>query len=275
MTEAFDTVELSDPALERDGLRLATVRSAHLRTRTDVSLWVPQAERIDTLLILLHGVYGSHWVWSMKGGVHRTAQRMVDSHEIAPLVIAMPNDGLIADGSGYLNWPHGGDVVRWILDEVPAIARVAAPNLSPTAKIAIAGLSMGGYAALRLGANFPERFCAVSAHSAFMDIAEIGAFTDEPLTNYLNIAPREELSVAYWLGKHRDRLPPIRFDCGLDDDLLTSNRQLHQFLSGQGIAHQYAEFPGGHEWCYWQIQVAHTLQHVDRCSHPEVAHEAL
>ena len=275
MTEAFATVELSDPALERDGLRFATVRSRHLHARSDVSLWIPKADRIGILLILLHGVYGSHWVWSMKGGVHRTAQRMVETREIAPLVIAMPSDGLIADGSGYLTWLQGADVERWILDEVPAIARIAAPSLSPTADIAIAGLSMGGYAALRLGSKYPERFSAVSAHSAFMDIEDIGAFTDEPLTNYLSAAPHEELSVAYWLGRHRDRMPPIRFDCGLEDDLLARNRHLHQFLSRQGIIHQYAEFPGGHEWSYWQAHVAHTLRHVDRYSRPEVPHEAL
>lgn len=268
-------MELSDPAFERDGLRLATVKSRHLRARSDVSFWIPKADRIDTLLILLHGVYGSHWAWSMKGGVHRIAQRMVDADEIAPLVIAMPNDGLIDDGSGYLTWPQGADVERWILDEVPAIARIAAPSLSPTAKIAIAGLSMGGYAALRLSGKYPERFSAVSAHSAFMDIAEIGAFTRRLSTEYLSTAPHEELSVAYWLGKHRDRLPPMRFDCGLEDDLLASNRELHQYLSGQRIDHEYDEFPGGHTWSYWLAHVARTLQHVDRYSRPEVFREAL
>ena len=274
MTEPFETLELSDPAYERDGLRLVTVNSKHLRKRSDVSLWVPKAERVGTLLILLHGVYGSHWAWSMKGGVHHTAQRLMENHEINPMVIAMPNDGLVGDGSGYLTWPGGEDVERWILEEVPAIAQIAAPNLLLSANIGIAGLSMGGYAALRLGSKYPEQFCAISAHSAFVRIEGIAAFTKEPIESYLRTAPHEELSASYWINKHRNKLPPIRFDCGLNDALLESNRELHAELCERDIAHEYAEFPGGHEWLYWQTHVAETLRHVDRCSRQEAPREA-
>lgn len=59
MTDRFHTVELSDPAFEREGLRHATVKSRALGRRGDVTLWVPRAPRIGGLLILLHGVWGS------------------------------------------------------------------------------------------------------------------------------------------------------------------------------------------------------------------------
>ncbi|MEO6817926.1 MAG: hypothetical protein ABI177_14630 [Edaphobacter sp.] len=62
MTEPFHTVEFSDRAYEHEGLRVVTVKN-----RADVSVWVPSAQKINKLLILLHGVYGSHWVWSQKG----------------------------------------------------------------------------------------------------------------------------------------------------------------------------------------------------------------
>jgi putative tributyrin esterase len=273
LSESFESLELSDPDQERDGLRVATVKSRYLRRRSDVSIWIPGAESIGTLLILLHGVYGSHWIWSMKGGVHRTAQRMLESHEIDPMVIAMPNDGLAADGSGYLMRPGVEDVERWILDEVPAIARIAAPNLMRCANIAIAGLSMGGYAALRLGSKYPERFSSISAHSAFERIEQISAFTKEPIETYLRTAPHEELSASHLLSKNRNRLPSIRFDCGLDDDLLETNRGLHASLCEQGIANEYGEFPGSHDWPYWRTHVADTLRHADRHSKRKVTHE--
>ena len=269
MTEPFPTIEISDPAYEHDGIRVVTVQSPALGHRGDVSLWVPRAERIGTLLILLHGVYGSHWVWSLKAGAHRTAHRMIEAQEISPLVLAMPSDGLSRDGSAYLTWPGGEDVERWILDEVPAIARLAAPALQPDAKIAIAGLSMGGYGALRLGSKYPERFSAISAHSAITDITGISSFTDVPLNPYLACAPREELSSLHWLRTHRDRLPPLRFDCGVEDDLLESNRALHHALTEQKIVHDYTEYPGGHEWSYWQRYLPETLRHVDRHSQRE------
>lgn len=223
---------------------------------------MPQAERIGTLLILLHGVYGSHWVWSQKGGTHRTAQRMLDAGEIAPMVIAMPSDGLSRDGSGYLTWPGGPDVERWIVEEVPALAQLAAPALLPNAKLAIAGLSMGGYGALRLGAKYAQRFSAIAAHSAIVDITDLESFVEEPLAEYFSCAPREELDALYWIRKHRDLLPPLHFDCGVDDALIGSNRRLHAALEREGIAHTFAEHAGGHEWPYWQRHVAGTLRHV-------------
>lgn len=267
MIESFHTVELSDAEFAREGLRMATVRSRALGQRADVSVWMPQAERVDTLLILLHGVYGSHWAWSLKGGAHRTAQRMTDAGDIAPLIIAMPSDGLGGDGSGYLTWPDVQDVERWIVEEVPLVAQLAAPALLSNAKVAIAGLSMGGYGALRLGAKYADRFCAISAHSAITDIVQIEDFVQEPLSNYLACAPREELSVLHWLRASRDCLPPLRFDCGVDDHLVTGNRVLHQALVEDGIAHEYREYSGGHAWPYWQEHIAETLRFVNRHCH--------
>ena len=260
MTDPFHTIALSDPAYEQEGLRLATVKSAALGRRADVSIWVPAVSKISTLLILLHGVYGSHWAWSQLGGVHRTAQRMVAAGEIEPLVIAMPSDGLGRDGSGYLTHPHAEDAERWIIDEVPALANLAAPALIAQPKIAIAGLSMGGYGALRLGAKYADRFTSISAHSAITDISDLQGFVDEPIDDYLQAATREELSTLYWLRKHRDRLPKLRFDCGVEDNLIGSNRALHAALENDGISHVYEEFAGGHVWTYWQQYVERTLR---------------
>lgn len=258
----FHTVELSDPAFESDGLRVATVKSRALGRRADASFWVPTADRIGTLLILLHGVWGSHWVWSQKGAAHRTAQRMLDAGEIAPLVLAMPSDGLGRDGSGYLTWPEDCDVERWIVEEVPALARLAAPALQPDASIAIAGLSMGGYGALRLGAKYPTRFSAIAAHSAITGVDDLLSFVEEPLPEYLACAPREELDAVYWMRRNRAQLAPLRFDCGVNDALISSNRALHHELLREGIAHTWIEHAGGHEWPYWQQHFADTLRHV-------------
>lgn len=259
---SFHTFELSDPDYEFEGMRSVTVKSPALRGRGDVSVWVPDASLVDTLLILLHGVWGSHWVWSQKAGVHKTARSMLNAGDIRPMVIAMPSDGLFADGSGYLAHPHRGDIERWIVNEVPAIARLAAPALSPVARIGLAGLSMGGYGALRLGAKYSDRFHAVSAHSAITEIIEMQSFVEEPLSRFLECAPREELSPLYWLRKHHSRLPRIRFDCGVDDALINGNRQLHATLEAESIAHHYEEFAGGHTWPYWRKHVEETLRFV-------------
>jgi putative tributyrin esterase len=264
LTNPFTTVELSDHDLERENLRYATVKSPALRARGDVTLWVPPSKTIDTLVILLHGVYNSHWGWSHKAGVHRVAQALLDAGEISPMVIAMPSDGLVRDGSAYLTFPSGPDVEKWIVEEVPAIAQLAAPALQSNAKIAIGGFSMGGYGALRLGAKFVDRFSSVSAHSAITEIQEMSNFVEEPLSDYLSCAPAKELSLMYWMKKHRDHLPRLRFDCGVDDPLIEGNRALHSALEAERIPHTYEEFAGGHEWPYWQKHVASTLRFASR-----------
>ena len=185
----------------------------------------------------------------------------MELREISPLVIAMPSDSLLGDGSGYLTHP-GCDVERWIVEEVPAIARLAVPQLRPDARVAIAGLSMGGFGALRLGAKYADRFHAISAHSAITDIAEMSAFAEEPMQDFLRVAPRQELTAVHWLLKQRHKLPSLRFDCGVADSLLACNRQLHHELRAMGVPHTYEEFPGGHEWPYWSDHVAATLRHV-------------
>jgi putative tributyrin esterase len=264
LIDLFRTIELSDPVFESENLRHATVKSPALGRRGDVTFWVPPSTEIDTLLILLHGVYNSHWGWSQKAGVHCVAQKMMDAGEISPMVIAMPGDGLRGDGTAYLTFPAGPDVEKWVVDEVPAIAREAAPHLHADARVAIGGFSMGGYGALRLGAKYPDRFSSISAHSAITDIHEMTQFAEEPLSEYLACAPVEELSAIHWLRKNRDRLPRVRFDCGLDDLLIEGNRTLHRALDADGISHLYEEFPGGHEWSYWQEHVASTLRFANQ-----------
>ena len=262
-TPRFHTIEISDPAFETEGLRQVTVKSACLGRRADLTLYVPSVApaSVSTLLILLHGVYGSHWVWTRKAGVHRIAHRLQATGQIAPLVIAMPSDGLLWDGSGYL--PHvGEDSEGWIVEEIAQVAREAAACLTPDLKLAIAGLSMGGYGALRLGAKYADRFTKISAHSAITELAEMRMFVEEPLSFYARCAGEDDLSPLYWMLRNRAILPPLRFDCGVDDALLAGNRRLHQALLSADCAHLYEEFPGGHQWSYWQQHVEQTLRFV-------------
>ena len=70
----------------------------------------------------------------------------------------------------------------------------------------------------------------------------------------------ESRSVLDVILAHRRDLPPVRFDCGLDDPLLDANRKLHAGLEEEGVEHLYEEFPGGHEWSYWEEHLVDTLR---------------
>ena len=269
----FRTTEVSDPQFERDGLREVTFKSARLGGRADVTLFVPPAAaaaRDVPLVVLLHGVYGSHWAWALKGGAHRTAGRLIERGAIPPMVLAMPSDGLWGDGSGYVRHAGGDgpagtgggptrDFESYVVEEVPAAAAEAVSSVASGSPPFIAGLSMGGFGALKLGAKHAARFRGVAGHSSITHFSQMSRFVEEPLAAYGPL-PEAEQSVLHWMTVNRAALPPLRFDCGTADPLIEDNRRLHRELDALGIPHRYAEFPGGHEWPYWERHLEDTLR---------------
>src|SRR3712207_4388095 len=116
----YRNVELSDPRYEAGGLRHLTFRSEALGRRGDVTIFVPpglEGARGLAAVLLLHGVYNSHWAWSMQGGAHVKALDLIERGEIAPVVLLMPSDGLWGDGTGYLPHP-AADYERWVMEDV-------------------------------------------------------------------------------------------------------------------------------------------------------------
>jgi len=254
----FRTTELSDPRFESHGLRFITVKTNNLRGRGDVCVFVPPGHKRDDLPIitLLHGVYGSCWCWALKGGAHRTAAHMMASGEIPPAILAMPSDGLWGDGSGYLPH-HGRDFGRWISEDVIDAVRLLIPEAKNSRENYLGGLSMGGYGTLRLAAEHPEVYRAVSAHSSITRLEEMALFVEEPVSDY-----REAGTIGDIIDLFRGtpNLPRLRFDCGSEDELISGNRLLHQQLTEARIDHIYEEFSGGHEWPYWERHLADGLR---------------
>ena len=258
MASRFRTTEISDPAFESDHLRFITVKSPNLGGRGDICLFIPPGIAATNLpfITLLHGVYGSAWIWSQKAGVHRTALRMIESGEIPPMVIAMPSDGLRGDGSGYLP-QRAQNFESWIAEDVPAAVIENIPQVGDASPRFIAGLSMGGYGALRIGAKYAERFAAISGHSSITEVSQMAKFVEEPLSSYDTDFNSSVYQAVIGAGA---KLPPLRFDCGVADELIGANRILHGQLQAAGIPHTYEEFPGGHEWPYWTEHIADTLR---------------
>lgn len=257
---SFRTIELSDSVYE-NGLRFLTIKTPNLKGRGDICLYIPKVEKDVTNLpiyILLHGVYGNSWIWAMKGGAAKTAQRLMENGEIKPAIIAMPSDGLWGDGSAYASH-HGFHFDKWIVDDVP-LAIVEALNFNAST-LCIGGLSMGGYGALMLGARFPEKFNAISGHSSITKLEQMTQFVEEPLEEYTKFIDLPNVIDAMKINSKN--LPTLRFDCGVDDTLIEPNRLLHQQLLDLNIDHIYQEFDGGHEWRYWQTHVEKTLRFFD------------
>jgi len=255
----FRTIQKSNPAFESNYLSFITVKTNNLRGRGDICLFVPPLVGLKDvpLVILLHGVYGSAWEWSQKGGVHIAAWEMIQREELKPMVIAMPSDGLWGDGSGYV--PHNGlDFEKWIVEDVPRAVIESVEAISEKSDFYISGLSMGGFGALRLGIKYADKFKAVSAHSSITELGQMSMFVEESLKEYEQ-QNRQEESVIELVLERKDNLPKLRFDCGTEDLLIDQNRLLHEQLNKSQIMHDYKEFSGGHEWSYWQEHIKDSL----------------
>jgi putative tributyrin esterase len=254
---------LSEELPGHPGVHLLTLYSPALRHRADVTLYLPPAAADGALplLVLMHGVYGSHWNWWALGNLPAIAREMFATGEIVPFAVAMPSDGLWSDGSGYVAHKRF-DAESWIIDDVPACVCGLFPQIQ-TGKVYLAGLSMGGFGALRIGAKHAWRVAGISAHSPITGLADLSQFVRDPPIIDL-AAGRRDADLLYWMRHNRSRLPPIRFDCGTEDSLLASNRALHAALLRARIPHDYEEHSGGHDWAYWQQYVRSTLRFVSR-----------
>lgn len=234
-------------------------RSEALGSRGDLLLFTPPGfENLDRmpLLLLLHGVYGCQWNWWLNGNLDSVATDMLRAGSMLPMMIAMPSDGLWGDGSGYVPHAHA-NYEKWIVDDIPQCLRELFPQLHSD-KFFIAGLSMGGYGAMRLGMKYASRVQGISAHSSITQVAQLSQFIPFSPAAF-QYAGELDTDLLHWAKVNLEQLPPLRFDCGIHDPLIEANRELHRALLGMKVRHEYQEFAGGHDWPYWTEHVRETL----------------
>ena len=256
----FKSIALSDIRFERDHLRYITVKSENIKGRGDISVFVPPGDDLKDLpiVLLLHGVYGSHWAWTLMAGVHLQMMDGIKNGELKPMLLIMPSDGLWGDGSGYL--PHANqNFEKWIMDDVIECVEQTIKKTSTKSDLFIAGLSMGGFGALRLGAKYGNKIKAVSGLSSMTHARQLKEFSDDDMSDLLDNNDAE-LSLIDVMINNRNTLPKIRFDCGQSDSLLEYNRALHNRMLEENIPHTYQEFSGSHEWEYWEKNIFKTFK---------------
>jgi enterochelin esterase-like enzyme len=260
MTKQFPNAQLSDPLPGNENLRFLNFRGQALGYRGDVLLYIPpKFESLENvpLLMLLHGVYGCQWNWWLNGDIDSTLTTMIADGRALPMMVAMPSDGLWGDGSGYVPHAHA-NYEEWIVADIPLCLGELFERLNAE-KFFIAGLSMGGFGALRLGMKYAERVQGISAHSSVTDVSQLPRYVPHTVEAF-RYAGLIDTDLLHWAATNRDVLPPIRFDCGTEDELITANRDLHQRLLELKIPHTYKEFPGGHDWLYWAEHIRQTLE---------------
>jgi putative tributyrin esterase len=224
------------------------------------------------VLYLLHGIYGDYLNWDTRTGLENYAQNL-------HLLIVMPD----ADDSWYTNSATlPGDkfedyVAKDLISEIDKKYRTIRDRHGR----AVAGLSMGGYGALKLAIKYPELFGFAGSLSGALNAAQnLDSLRPEFRTKLLEVfgsagsRTRDEGDVFLLLNSpHESPYPYFYFACGTEDFFLETNRAFALQLASRKITYEYHETPGGHTWEYWDRALRPMLQALYRMV-VESAHRA-
>ena len=244
-------------------------RSDVLEKQTAMQVLLPSVGRPPyPTFYLLHGLSDDSTIWLRRSRIEAYVRER-------PLIVVMP-DGY---RGFYTDNEEGPAYARHFAREIPDFVERNFPAKPGRGARAIGGLSMGGYGALRLALGFPDRFCSVHSHSGavmrfnldltprearrhrmFRDHAPGFFFEMRRVFGRLSIGtPHDLLALVRHARRRRRRLPRILLDCGTEDFLLEANRELHRELLALRVPHLYREYPGGHDWDYWDLHVREAL----------------
>ena len=185
-----------------------------------------KAETYPTLY-LLHGMSDDHTIWERRTSIERYASEK-------GIAVVMPDGDL----SWYTDMKHGQNYFTFMADELPAVCRDFFPKMSPRREDTfVAGLSMGGYGAFKLGLRCPETFSCAASLSGALDFA-----------------------VAERLIKSGRPLPKLWQWCGTEDFLIGDNRRMRDHLLNLGYDLTYQESEGNHNWACWDKWIQAILE---------------
>lgn len=221
------------------------------------------------VLYLLHGAYGHFSDWLSKTPNKSLIQNLSDQYNI---IIVMPEG---ENFSFYLDSPvnKGSQFETYITQEVIQKIDATYRTIKDKKGRVITGLSMGGHGALSLATKHPDLFCAAGSMSGVADMSTMlnrdpkdGIFKlIEPVfgTNPSPILFTSN-AVLGMVDKMKNNQLALILDCGVDDFLIESNRELHRRLVYQKVPHDYTERPGAHTWDYWENALPYHVLFFDK-----------
>lgn len=218
-------------------------------------------------LYLLHGYMGNSNDWLINTQINELSQQY-------GLAVVMPS----GDNGFYVDQPTSGvKGATYIGQELVEYTRKIFPLSEKREDTIIAGLSMGGYGAIRNGLAFSDTFGHIIGLSSAIvinsikgvgeevNILGVNKYYYERLFGDLDKVPfgiNDPRSIAKNLIDEGKELPDLYFACGYNDSLSDPNRDLHRYLDSIGFPHVYEEGPGTHEWPFWRKFIARGLERI-------------
>lgn len=216
-------------------------------------------------LYLLHGIFGNYTDWVSGTKIQRWAEEK-------DLAVVMPS----GDNMFYVDQEDSHNFYgEFIGKELVDMTRKMFPLSRKREDTYIAGLSMGGYGALRNGLKYSETFGCIASLSGAMVVDHIAERTDDvpffidsrsfarSIFGDLDKAEESDKNPKWLVKKLKEEgkdIPRIYLTCGLQDSLLEANQEMRDFLKEQGADVTYTEGEGAHEWDFWNRSIKDVLE---------------
>ncbi|MDQ6786832.1 MAG: esterase family protein [Acidobacteriota bacterium] len=218
------------------------------------------------VIYLLHGLTGHFDDWADK-------TKLKDYAKNYNYIIVMPegNNGWYTDSATVASDKYESYIIRELIPEIEKKFRAKTTRDSR----AVAGLSMGGYGAIKFGLKYPEMFALVGSFSGALGA---GTWTEKTLganggaiaVSILSVFGIENsqtrqtndiFKIAREMSPEKIKsLPFIYQDCGTEDFLYQNNRDFVALLQEKRIPHEFRELPGNHNWIFWNTQIKQFLE---------------
>ncbi|HEX8495006.1 MAG TPA: alpha/beta hydrolase family protein [Pyrinomonadaceae bacterium] len=218
------------------------------------------------VIYLLHGFAGHYdnWTGLSKLAEHASAYNFI-------IVTPEGNNNWYTDSATVPTDKYESYILQELIPDVESRYRA----IQSREGRAIAGLSMGGYGALKFGFKHPETFAFAASLSGAMDAS---SWVESDLRNFGAELPRSVMATFGPAGSQTraandliriarefpaarfHQLPYFYLDCGTEDFLIQTSRNFSALLLERKIPHEFRQLPGSHNWAYWDMQVREVMR---------------
>lgn len=247
--------------------------SAALQRKWTYAVYLPDGYEASTLcypvLYLLHGHNGGLYDWVNLGRIQQTADAMIARGDMPPAIIVMPDAG----STWYVDRKEKMEtaIVQDLVGEVGRSFRIIDARNGRL----IAGLSMGGYGALRFALKYPEMFAAAALLSPAIYEPEPPQSSGARRAGVFG-APEFDAGVwkqlnypALWEAFLAKKIAvPMYINSGDDDDYFIEGEaaRLYALLRRHAQPAELRIVDGPHRWPVWESTIGDAMRYLFRYS---------
>jgi enterochelin esterase family protein len=193
------------------------------------------------VLYLQHGSGESERSWSQQGRASFILDNLIAEKLAVEMIVVMELGYATRAGAAPGPGSRGNEAFEELVvnDLVPMIDATYRTRADRDSR-AIAGLSMGGGQAVRIGLGHSDLFASVAALSGGAAGGANGSRPDGIAKAIADPAAFNSRTRLFWIG------------CGEQDGGYARTKETHEALEKAGVTHAWFETAGGHEWGVWR-----------------------